>query len=464
MAVFSTLIPFIVVLGVMIFIHELGHFLFAKLFKIKVEVFSLGFGPRLLGFKWGDTDYRLSAVPLGGYVKMKGENLDEEIENSGDEFLAKPKWQRLLVLFAGPLFNIVTAIMIPAILAMFFFRVPVYRTEPAVVGSVAQSSSAAQAGIQPGDRLIKFDNKDNPTWHDVEVKTEINPERPLSVIIDRAGQRVETTLTPKVRYVGREKIGFSGLLPKLKEEPVIVGQVVAGGPAEKGGLKVDDKIVALNSETVKNFDWLRESMQNLDGQEVVMTVERGNERIDLKVTPKRESDGAVRVGFGSKPGTVTPIAVISSRKPFGEALRYSINRNLEILVLTKEAIGQIFTGERKAKDALAGPISIAAISGQAYQQGGVESLLNLIAILSLNLGVFNLLPIPVLDGGHIFMILLEGLLGLVGFKLSLNIKEKMMQFGLVMLVLLMGFVIINDITKYFIKPAAPPAKTQPAQK
>lgn len=449
----------------MIFIHELGHFLFAKLFKIKVEVFSLGFGPRLLGFKWGDTDYRVSAVPLGGYVKMKGENLDEEIENTGDEFLAKPKWQRLLVLFAGPLFNIVTAIIIPAILAMFFFRVPVYRTEPAVVGSVAQSSAAAQAGIQAGDRIVKFDNKDNPTWHDVEVKTEINPERPLSVILDRDGQRVEVTLTPRVRYVGREKIGFSGLLPKLKEEPVVVGQVVAGSPAEKGGLRADDKIVALNNETVKNFDWLRESMQNLDGQEIVMTVERGNEKVDLRVTPKRESDGAVRVGFGPKPGTVTPIAVINSRKPFGEALQYSINRNLEILILTKEAIGQIFTGERKAKDALAGPISIAAISGQAYQQGGIESLLNLIAILSLNLGVFNLLPIPVLDGGHIFMILLEGLLGLVGYRLSLNIKEKMMQFGLVMLVLLMGFVIINDITKYFIKPApTPPAKTQPAQK
>ncbi|MCS6885895.1 MAG: RIP metalloprotease RseP [Acidobacteriota bacterium] len=453
----ATLIPFAIVLGVMIFIHELGHFLFAKLFKVKVEIFSLGFGPRLIGFKWGDTDYRLSAVPLGGYVKMKGENLDENIENTGDEFLAKPKWQRLFILLAGPLFNILTAIAIPMMLAMYFFQVPAYKTEPPVVGSVAAASAAAQAGILPGDRILKIDGKQTRTWHEVELKVDINPERPLEVVLERAGQQVATKLTPKARYIGREKVGASGLLPQLKEEPVIVGQVLTGGPAESAGLRADDKIVSLNGEPVKNFEWLRESMQNFDGQEVTLGIERGGNSIELKVKPRRDNDQIVRVGFSPKPGTVTPVPLKVSKKNFSEAFVYSINKNIEILVLTKEALGQIFTGQRNAKDALAGPIGIAAISGQAYQQGGIWSLLNLIAVLSLNLGIFNLLPIPVLDGGHIFIILLEALLGLLGYKLSLVLKERMMQFGLVVLLLLMGFVIISDISKYLLQPAGPPS-------
>lgn len=462
MNIINSLLPFIAVLGAMIFVHEFGHFAVAKLLKIKVEVFSLGFGPRLLGFRWGDTDYRLSAIPLGGYVKMKGENLDEELEHTGDEFLSRPKWQRFLVLVAGPVMNILTAIAIPAALAMFFFQVPLHRTQPAVVGSVTQSSAAAAAGIQPGDRIVKFDNKVNPTWHDVEVKTEINPGTQLPLVVERNGQQIETSLTPKVRYVAREKMGQSGLLPELKEEPVIVGQVVKAAPADQAGLKAGDKILKLNGEPVKNFYWLYGSMQNFDGQEISMVVERGSETIELKMKPRLEADGNVRVGFGPKPGTVTPEPTITTRKPFLDALKFSLEKNYEIIVLTKEALGQIFTGQRKAGDALAGPISIAAISSEAYQRGGIESLLGLMALLSLNLGIFNLFPIPVLDGGHIFMLFLEGLLGLAGYKLSMALKEKLLQVGFVMLVLLMGFVLINDISKFFTNRETPPAASQPA--
>jgi regulator of sigma E protease len=450
------------VLGPMIFIHEFGHFIVAKMLKIRVEVFSLGFGPRLLGFRWGDTDYRLSLIPLGGYVKMKGETLEEELEFTGDEFLARPKWHRFLVLVAGPLMNIITAIAIPATMAMFLFRVPEYLTKPADVGSVSQASAAAQAGIKPGDRIVKFDNKDNPTWHDVEIKSEINPGTALSLVIDRNGQQISATMTPKVRYVGREKVGLSGLLPKTKEEPVEVGQVMAGSPADQAGLKMGDTITKLNGEKVENFYWLRDSLQNFDGQEIAMTVDRAGKPVDLKMKPRVESDGAVRVGFAPK--NVTPEPTITTRKPLFEAIQLSIQKNIEVIVLTKEALGQIATGQRKAQDALAGPISIAAISSEAYQRGGFESLLGLMALLSLNLGIFNLFPIPVLDGGHIFMLILEGLLGLAGYKLSLALKEKMLQFGFVVLVLLMGFVIINDISKFFIQkePRDLPAATQPA--
>ncbi|MBL8151802.1 MAG: RIP metalloprotease RseP [Blastocatellia bacterium] len=465
MSFLYTILPFIFVLGAMIFIHELGHFAVAKFFKIRVDVFSLGFGTRLFGFKLGDTDYRISLIPLGGYVKMKGENLDEELENTGDEFLAKPAWQRLLVLFAGPFMNIITALAIPTVLAMFFFRVPLYPSEPAVIGSVAQESAAAAAGLQAGDKILLYDNKENPVWHDVEIKTDMNPERSMKIVVDRNGERIETTITPKVRYVGKEKIGASGLIPNFKQEFVNVDDITKGTPAEQAGLKKGDKIVALNGEQVKNFEWLRQSIQNLEGKEVIVSVERNSQKLDLKMKPYRQ-EGVVVIGF--RPGAITPIPTLNANKPFFEAVKYSFNKNLEIVVLTKEALGQIFTGERKAKDALAGPISIAAISGEAFKRGGFESLFSLMALLSLNLGIFNLFPIPVLDGGHIFMIFLEGLLGLLGVKLSLSLKEKMMQFGFVMLVLLMGFVIFNDITKYFIssepdRPAASaPASNQPS--
>jgi regulator of sigma E protease len=459
----STLLPFIAVLGALIFVHELGHFLVAKFFQIKVEVFSLGFGPRLLGFRWGDTDYRISAVPLGGYVKMKGEYLDEDLEHTGDEFLAKSKWQRFLVLFAGPAMNIIMAVLIPAIMAMFFFKVPFYKTQPAVIGSVAQASAAAQAGLQPGDKILKFGNSDNPSWHQVEIKSEISPNIPIALVLERQGQRIETTITPKSYFVEREKVGLSGLLPAFKDSNIVVAQVSPNSPAAQAGLQVGDKLLQLNSQNVPNIYWLQYSLQNLQGSEALLTVERQGQKQELKVKPRLEPDGKVRIGFGWNPDLIPNEDFIVARKSLTEALALSLRKNYEIMVLTKDAIAQIFTGQRKAGEALSGPISIAAISGKVYQAGGITSLLDLMAVLSLNLGVINLFPIPVLDGGHIFILMLEGLLGLVGYKLSLSIKEKMLQTGFVMLVLLMGFVIINDISKFFVQPrSTPSAASAPA--
>jgi len=464
LGILSIAIPFLFVLGVLIFIHELGHFAVAKFFKVKVETFSLGFGPKLLGFTYGDTTYQISAIPLGGYVKMKGENLDEKLDYAGDEFLAKPKWQRFLILLAGPWMNIVAAIIIPMVLAMYFYQVPRHYTEPVVVGSISQESAAAKAGIQVGDRITKLDTLENPTWRQLEMKIVNNAEIPLKAVIERNGQQVETTITPKTNSIEKQKIGTSGLLPQLKEEVVHVETVVDGGPAKQAGLQSKDKIIKLNGENVKNFYWLYDSLQNLEGKETILTVERGSEVVELKMQPRRESDGRVRVGFAPNPAFITPEPTITSKKSLVEAFNLSVAKNYEIMILTKEALVQIFTGQRKAGDALSGPIQIAAISGKVYQTGGIESLLNLMALLSLNLGIFNLFPIPVLDGGHIFILLLEGLLGLGGYKLSLVIKERMLQAGFVMLLLLMGFVIINDVSKLFTKdtPTPKPAASAPA--
>jgi regulator of sigma E protease len=462
LGILTYIVPFLIVLGVLIFIHEFGHFAVAKLFGVKVETFSLGFGPRLFGFKYGDTDYRLSGIPLGGYVKMKGENLDEKLDYTGDEFLAKPKWQRLLILFAGPWMNIVLAIAVPMVLAMYFYQEARYYSEPAIVGSVALGSAAEKAGIQAGDKILKIDSLENPTWRQVELKTTNNAEIELKLTLERAGQQIQTSLTPSTTLIERQKIGITGLGPQLKEEPVLVEKVNDKTPAKDAGLQDKDKIVKLNGETVKNFYWFRASVQNLEGKETALSVERAGQIVELKMVPRRQEDGNVIIGF--TPGAITPPAMVSGQKSFSEAFNISLSKNYEVLVLTKEVLKQIFTGQRKAGDALAGPIQIAAISGKMYQTGGVESLLNLMALLSLNLGVFNLFPIPVLDGGHMFIIFLEALLGLGGLKLSLSIKEKMMQTGFVMLLLLMGFVILNDAVKVFTKPSAPkPAVSQPAQ-
>ncbi|KAF0246864.1 MAG: regulator of sigma E protease, partial [bacterium] len=297
MGILTYIIPFLFVLGVLIFIHEFGHFAVAKFFRVKVETFSLGFGPRLLGFKFGDTDYRISAIPLGGYVKMKGENLDEKLDYSGDEFLAKPKWQRLLILFAGPWMNIVLAVAIPMVLAMYFYQEARHYSQPAIVGSVAQGSAAAKAGFQAGDKIIKLDSLENPTWRQLELKVTNNADIELKATIDRNGEQIQTAITPKSSLIERQKIGNSGLWPQLKEESVSVEKVIDGSPAKQAGLQEKDKIVKLNGETVKNYYWLQDSLQNFEGTETLLSVERGGETVELKMLPRRENDGKVRIGF-----------------------------------------------------------------------------------------------------------------------------------------------------------------------
>jgi regulator of sigma E protease len=349
------------------------------------------------------------------------------------------------------------------VLAMYFYQEARHYSEPAVVGSIAQGSAGAKAGIQAGDKIIKIDSLENPTWRQLELKMTNNADIEIKVTIDRNGQQIQTAITPKSSLIERQKVGSSGLWPQLKEEPVSVERVLDGTPAKQAGLQEGDKIIKLNQETVKNYYWLQDSLQNFEGKETLLSVERNGQTVELKLLPRRDDDGKVRIGFAPNQKAITPPPMVSGQKTIAEAFKMSIAKNYEVMVLTKEVLTQIFTGKRKAGDALAGPIQIAVISGKMYQDGGIEYLLNLMALLSLNLGIFNLFPIPVLDGGHIFILIIEGFLGLGGLKLSLGIKEKMMQAGFVMLLLLMGFVIINDVSKYLPKgSSAKPAASKPA--
>lgn len=465
---FQMIAAFALVLGSMVVIHEFGHFIVAKLFGIRVEIFSVGFGKRLWGFKRGDTDYRLSLIPLGGYVKMAGENLDEQITGAPDEFMSKPKWQRFCVAIAGPAMNIVTAIAIPAAIVMIHYQMPAYVEQPAVVNAVALGSAAEQAGLKRGDLILSVDGKDDPTWQDVEDRVMINPDQDIPVTIKRDGAVKTLTMRVASRTIEQEKIGEAGFEPYLgPDTKLVTSTVVPGSPAEEAGLKVGDEILAVNGTPVRinanpattatdekafygQFDVVR-SIQSSNGQPVTLTVKRGDETLEIKATPKIEEDGRSRIGFMPQ---AKDIDAVVARLSLPAAIKHSVKWNYRIVRLTAMAIGQIFAGQRSARDTVTGPVGIFKLSGQAAEQG-VRPVFELMAFLSLNLGIFNLLPIPVLDGGLIFMLLLEALLGIFGLPLTLRVKERMIQVGFVMLMLLMGFVIFNDISKLLPSRSAP---------
>jgi regulator of sigma E protease len=454
------ILPFVLVLGALVVIHEFGHFIVAKFFGIRVDVFSVGFGKRLWGVKKGDTDYRISLIPLGGYVKMAGENLDEQRTGAPDEFMSKPKWQRLCVAVAGPVMNILAALAIPAVMAMIHHEVPAYLDKPALVRRVEPDSPAEKAGVQPGDLIVKADGRTDPKWRDLEDTIAVNPDQDLSITVKRDGEAKQITLHVGSRAIDQEKIGDAGL--RAEDLRLTVDKVKPGEPAAEAGLKPGDNIIKVNGARVEQNRYGAEEIikviRSSSDKPLTLTVKRDDASLDITATP-RIDQGELRLGFGQ---IITGGETVNQRLSLIAAVRYSVDENIRIIQLTRTALGQVFVGKRSAREIVTGPVGIAQIVGQAAEEGSGQ-VIRLAGLLSLNLGIFNLLPIPVLDGGLIFMILLEAFLGLFGLPLSLRIKERMMQVGLVMLMLLMGFVIFNDISKRWLRSSTPQIE-QPANK
>src|SRR5262245_8581959 len=452
------LLPFAITLCAMIVIHEFGHFIVAKMLGIAVETFSVGFGPRLFGRTIGETDYRFSAIPLGGYVKFRGENLEllqGKSEGSIDEFLSHPKWKRFLVAVAGPVFNIVTAILIPTAAILIGFQDEVYNSQQVVIGEVRPGSTADQSGLKQGDRIITFSNQKNPTWADFRDMVFTKPGEDIPLTVIRHGQTIDLKLRPRVEMRGDEQVGVVDLDPAITY--VGVGRVNPGTPAERAGLKPGDKITAINGNHVSGWHQFRSTVQ--EGREVSLTVVRGQET--QTVTAKPENiDGSYLLGFARRFETQ-----LMKADSLTEALRYGWNYNIRILKFTGEIFKQIFSAKRSARTAIGGPIKIAEQTIETYDMFGFAGVIQLMGLLSLNLGIFNLFPIPVLDGGVILLIFIEWILGLLGLTLTMNFRERFQQVGFVLVLLLMGFVIINDAVvigqRVFSHPPAQEQTIQP---
>jgi len=457
------LVAFIGILGSAVVIHEFGHFLVAKLFKIRVETFSVGFGPRLFGKRWGDTDYRVSAIPLGGYVKLGGDESNAPLEGEGasdippqERFDLRPRWQRILVALAGPVMNILTALMIP-LAAALMYGVPV--TPAPVVSRVASGGAAEAAGLRPGDKIISFNGIENPKWDTIRGEALLSPGEPLPVMVERNGERIQLTITPVPRTEDGETAGVLDFLPDYGNVPVIVREVTPNSPASEAGLQLGDQIIAIQGQPVHSAEQVTQFISEHKGQPITLTVKRDGRQIDITATARKLADGKERLGFG--PAEDIPLI----RVGLAGAARYAVENNLQILRLTGKALGQFFTGKRSARNTLSGPVGIYKAAGSAVERFGWSGFFTTLAFLSLNLGIFNLLPIPVLDGGAIFLLLIEGVLAVVGMKLSMRVRERIQQVGFVMVILLMVFVITNDFLKQFSGGATSdkPAATSPGK-
>jgi regulator of sigma E protease len=427
----QTLISFLFVLGVLIFVHELGHFLMARRHGVRVITFSLGFGPKILKVTRGETEYCISVIPLGGYVKMAGETPDDPRSGEPDEFLSKTKWQRFQILFAGPAMNILLAIALLAFVLSQGVRVKAYLEDPPVVAAVQSGSPAQRAGVMSGDRIQSVAGHEVSTWEDLEIAIVTRrPDREFALSLLREGRPITLTVMPVAQ--GRYEVADIGILPDT--HPYVVA-VVPGEPAERAGLKAGDVILSIDGEAIATHAQLISVISRSTGKQIALRVRRANEELTLKGTPEQRGNRGM-LGF-------QPSDEYKSFKPGPvDAVWLSIVRNIENSGLIFRTLAGLFTGETSVR-ALQGPVGIAQLSGESAEEGFV-SLLGLMAMLSINLGIINLMPVPVLDGGHIVIMALEGI---ARRDFSMQVKEKMLLAGFVVLMMLMVTVIYNDLTR-----------------
>lgn len=453
---------FVFILGSAVVLHEFGHFIVAKLLGIRVETFSVGFGPRLFGRKFGTTDYRVSAIPLGGYVKLGGDESNAPLEGAGaadipqeEMFNLRPRYQRIMVALAGPVMNILTAMAIPFAAAMMY-GIP---TTPApVVSYITPNGAADQAGLKIGDRIVSFNGTVNPTWDSISSDALLSPGQPLPLIINRNGEQLSLNVKPATRTENGETAGFLEFIPDYGGLPVVVSDVNPGSPAEESGLLAGDRLVSIGGDSVKSSAQVTEFIHSHDAQPIALIVERNGQRTQLTTVTRRLPGSLLGIHIGEQ----FPL----HKAGIGSGIAYAYESNMQILRLTGKALAQVFRGKRSVSNTLSGPIGIYQAAQKSVERLGWDGVFGMLGFLSLNLGIFNLLPIPVLDGGAIFLLLIEGLLAVIGLSLSAAVRDRIQQVGFVMVLLLMVFVITNDFVKTFrgrtSEPEAP-AATAPSK-
>ena len=427
----TTPLAFVVVLGIIIFVHEFGHLITAKAFGMRVFVFSFGFGKRLAGFKWGDTDCRVSLIPLGGYVKLEGEpgdHLSEDTQSLGDgrDFLSRPRWQRFLVYLAGPAMNALLTITVLTGFYMVGFAVEASRFDRPIIGAVDPASPAEKAGLVPGDEILSIDGKLLPSWEDAQYHILLRPEASLKVRV--RGQGGERELEVQSEAKEAERIGSIGVYPLVR-----VGQVLPGQPAEAAGLQPDDAILSIDGKPLKSFTEIPPIVGGAEGRALAFQVWRDGRTLELSITPKDSGSGP-RVG-------IAPKTVLKKFGPAG-ALAEAGRWTWDMTTQTFDVIGRLVTARISPKTMM-GPLGIAQASGDAAR-GGAGSLLFLVAVISLQVGILNLFPLAPLDGGHLAILAIEGV---ARRDLSPLVKGWIMNAGAAVIFLLIGLVLYSDISK-----------------
>jgi regulator of sigma E protease len=428
--VLSNILSIIVVLGILIFIHELGHFIAAKLVGARVLVFSLGFGPRLIGFRRKGTDYRISIIPLGGYVRMLGDNPMEKRTGAKGEFLSKSRPARLFVLIMGATFNILLAIGVLTIVLYSGVEIPTYLEKEPVIGAIIEDSPASKVDIKPGDKILTINDQKVTNWEDLILIISTRPNKNLEISLERQGNIIERKLTPEA--LPPRDIGYAGFVHPI---PPLVENLHSGSPAEKAGLKNGDLILKIGDTPVTHFYDLHSIIQDKKSKVLNFTIKRKNKILTIPIEPVRY-DGTFRIGVE------VPWQTTIKKLDLLDAFKESLRRNYRMTFLTIEVLEGLISRKMSLRT-LSGPIDIARFSGAAARMGLIP-LLEFIALVSLQLGIFNLLPIPILDGGHILILIVESI---ARKDISIKIKEKILQVGFALLVILTIVVIYLDIVK-----------------
>lgn len=422
-----TIPAFLFALGVIVFVHEFGHFAVAKLFGVRVHVLSLGFGKRLWGFDLRGTDYRISALPLGGYVHMAGVQPEESTGEAGD-FHTKPRWQRILVYVAGPAMNVALSVLLIAGVFMAGHVSQGLQNAPPVIALVAEDSAAEAAGLRPGDRILRVDGEPVSTWSDFDFIVSTSPEKTLQLDVERGEGELTLPMTPTKHE--RNEYGESGAVPRFE---LRLSSIYEGSPAHEAGLENGDTVRSIDGRPVSGVQEFVERIEPRIGEEVLLTVQRDGGEETVTVVPA-DVGGKGRIGV--RVGIYAPLGPL-------EAIQASVLFNIDVVKKTGQVLGKLFTRQVSAKSTLSGPIEIAVWSGRAARQGFKE-LIFLMGFLSISIGIMNLLPIPILDGGHIAILLAESTLRR---DLSARVKEGFNQLGFVLLMMLMAAVIFWDLSK-----------------
>ena len=438
------IIEFAIVLGIMVLVHELGHFIVGKLCGVRVETFSIGFGTRLFGFQHGGTDYRISLLPLGGYVKFAGEYGAEADAAAPDDLNAQPRWQRFLIAVAGPFANFLLAFFLLFLVAHYHHEVDQYLTGPAIVDYVPLNTPAARDGLSAGDTITLFNKANHPTWEQVIDETALNLNRPIPFTFTHNGQTLTSSVTvaadPNSEFT-LDTLLSTGLIPKMDPGPIGVLSVTGNSPADRAGLKAGDQLVRVNALYPHSVFALLAYLRDSNGAQASLGVLRSGQQLSLTATPeKTEVPGAstqYRLGF-----TYHPPSADTERLPAGKAFVQSYNDNRKGSKLILRVLQGLFTRHVSVKQ-MSGPVGIAQQIDIATQMG-IWPLIELMSVISLNLGIFNLLPIPPLDGGMIFFLLIESIMRR---DVNPHFKEIVYQVAFVCVVLFAFFVLFNDITK-----------------